>query len=1311
MIQGKANFTQSVSSTAYLAYNGAGHAVAGNLTATNSATGTTNGIYIGSGGTSTLTVNGNISLTQNGSATTLNTYLGDQGDVTVNGTVDLINSGTGTTSNMRIANNTNSTVTIAGATTITNNNTATTTNRIYVGNQGDITFNGTLDLINNAGANNSEIYCNSNVNSNNIYNQNITVQSTNANCDGIRFGQSGGAGTLAATKTITIGSGGFVAGDLEFRNFTQTGNTAHSLTCTGTARIYNYDSNWGGDVTFIAPRNITRGTTYNRTAYLEKTGATSDYSAGGNTFSMDVTYINSGSGGFFIGNGTFDSFNDNVILNNTGTSNLVFASSGPGHFVTNDLTVSNSASGTNSHIYLSNASDATLSVGGDLIVNNIGSATNNYVYVANSGTLDLTGDMTLTNASVGDNSRIYLANNTSSSVTITGTADIVNSNTSITSAYIYAGNNGDVTFNNDLTITNNSGVANSIIYLNHRTNSTNIYNGDIQVSVTDANSDGIYFGNSDGNGTLAATKTITVGGSGYIGGNLYFRNFTQVGNTAQSLTITGTSRFTSRDSDWGGDITFISPRIWTQGTLYNRTAYLEKTGPSDDNSAGGNTFTMDVTFQNSGSGNFTLGNGTFDTYSSNVTLNNVGTRHIYFANTGAGHVVSGNLTATNSPTGTGGNIYIGNNTSSTLSIGGDLLIVNNATGTTSNIYAPNNATLTLSGNLDIQNTPAGNAGLVYIGNGTNSTTTINGNTTVLNNGTATTTERVYLGNNGDVTFNGTLDIVNNSFATNSQVYCNHSGNSSNTYNENITVSVSNASNDGIYFGNGGGTGALANTKTVTVGTGFIAGTLQFRNFNQVGGTPQAITLTGTATFNNRDSNWDADVDFIAPRHYTRGTTYNGVTNLEKNGINNDASAGGNTFNGVTTITNSGSGYFMPANGTGNDFNADVYYVKSSSGLVYPTYNCSSTYAADIYLESASTVRFGAAANGRVIFDGSTAQSINVVGATPTPEIRDIETQNTISEITLNTPVIVLIELDLQQGNLITTSTNLIYMNNNSIVSNVSDNSYVDGPLEKIGNDAFIFPVGKSSVYRPIEISAPASTSARFRGEFFANDVVNDGYPDAPFDATIDHISDCEYWILDRISSTNSVSVTLSYKNYGANNCSGVGDQADLVVSRWDGSTWKDHGNGGITGTIADGTVTSAAAIASFSPFTLATTTNNNPLPIELLSFEVKLNEKVVDLTWKTASEKDNDYFVIERSNDSENWIEIAQTKGAGTSNSVLAYNETDYSPENGINYYRLKQVDFNGDFTYSSIKTVNFKGTKGTIEIYTNPNIGESIYI
>jgi len=1287
----------------YFAYNGAGHTVAGDLTTTNSGTGTS-GVYIGSGSASTLLISGNVSLTQNGTGTTLYTYFGDQGDITTNGTVIMTNSGTGTTSDMRIANNTNSSVTIAGNTTITNNNTATTTNRMYIGNQGDITFNGTLELINNASAANSQIYCNNGGNSVNLYNENITVSSTSATCDGVRFGEGGGSGTLAATKTVTIGAGGFISGDLEFRNFTQTGNTTHSLTCTGTARIYNYDSDWGGDVTFIAPRNLTRGTLYNRTAYIEKTGAFDDQSLGGNTFTMNADFVNSGSGYLMMGNGTFDTYSANVTLSNTGTDHMYFAYNGAGHNVAGDLIGTNSPTGTTANILIGSGATSTLNIGGNVILTQNGSATTSYTYLGDQGDVTLDGTLTMINSGTGTTSSMYLANNTNSSVTIAGATSITNNNTAATTNRMYIGNQGDITFNGTLELINNAGATNSEIYCNYSPNSVNLYSENITVQATNATSDGVRFGQNGGNGTLAATKTVTIGAGGFISGDLEFRNFTQTGNTTHSLTCTGTARLYNYDSDWGGDVTFIAPRNLTRGTLYNRTAYIEKTGATNDASAGGNTFSMNVDFVNSGNGYLMMGNGTFDTHSANVTLTNTGSNRIYFAHNGAGHAITGDFTSTNSSTGTNSGTYISNGATATLSIGGNVSLLQNGNATAQYTYFGDQGDITTNGTVTMTNSGTGTTSDMRIANNTNSSVTIAGNTTITNNNTATTTSRMYIGNQGDITFNGTLDMVNNSGVTNSELYCNYGANSVNLYNENITVQATNATSDGIRFGQGNGNGTLATAKTVTIGAGgFISGDLEFRNFTQLSATAQNLAPTGTTRIYNYDSQWNGNVDFRSPRMITRGTTYNSTAFLEKNGVNNDASTGGNVFNSDATFQNTSTAYFMPANGTSNDFNASATYIKTNSGRVYPSYNCISTYAGDITVNSGTTVRFGAAGNGRILFDGTAAQSVNVVGATPTPEFRDFHTNNTNSDITLNTPVIVLVELDLDNGHVITNATDLLIMNNNAIVSSAGESAFVNGPIRKIGNDAFEFPVGKNdTAYAPISISAPTNAGHHFTAEYFQvnpDNVLPLPYTRTLKDPSLDHISGCEYWILDRTNGASNVNVTLSWEDRSC----GVTNLPNLAVARWDGAMWKDHGNGGTTGNNIAGTVISSSAVTSFSPFTLASTTGaENPLPVELISFNATLNNEKVDLSWQTASEINNDYFTLEKSLDGFNWESFSKQDGAWNSSSLISYNDVDYNPYRGTSYYRLKQTDFNGEFEYSEMVVVD-NHLEDVISIYPNP--------
>lgn len=110
------------------------------------------------------------------------------------------------------------------------------------------------------------------------------------------------------------------------------------------------------------------------------------------------------------------------------------------------------------------------------------------------------------------------------------------------------------------------------------------------------------------------------------------------------------------------------------------------------------------------------------------------------------------------------------------------------------------------------------------------------------------------------------------------------------------------------------------------------------------------------------------------------------------------------------------------------------------------------------------------------------------------------------------------------------------------------------------------------------------------------------------------------------------------------------------------------------------------------------------LPIELLEFSTHLNlQNHVELRWKTASEINNDHFSIERSKDAINWEIIQQVKGAGNSTEIKAYIAIDYSPFSGTSYYRLKQTDFNGEFSYSGIQSVSTIQQKEALSIYPNP--------
>jgi hypothetical protein len=114
-----------------------------------------------------------------------------------------------------------------------------------------------------------------------------------------------------------------------------------------------------------------------------------------------------------------------------------------------------------------------------------------------------------------------------------------------------------------------------------------------------------------------------------------------------------------------------------------------------------------------------------------------------------------------------------------------------------------------------------------------------------------------------------------------------------------------------------------------------------------------------------------------------------------------------------------------------------------------------------------------------------------------------------------------------------------------------------------------------------------------------------------------------------------------------------------------------------------------------------------PLPIELLAFNGKKKGANIELEWVTASELNNDYFIIEKSLDGIEFEQVGTiVDGAGTSNNQRYYQLTDSEPYPGMNYYRLKQVDFDGSFAYSEIKAVNFNNALEGVYTYPNPSKG-----
>lgn len=363
----------------------------------------------------------------------------------------------------------------------------------------------------------------------------------------------------------------------------------------------------------------------------------------------------------------------------------------------------------------------------------------------------------------------------------------------------------------------------------------------------------------------------------------------------------------------------------------------------------------------------------------------------------------------------------------------------------------------------------------------------------------------------------------------------------------------------------------------------------------------------------------------------------------------------------------------------------------------------------------------------VSFTGNSAQ--NITGSTQTT-FYNLEVDNSGVGVYPQNIASVSNQLLLTNGVFNTTTSKYISLLDQSSVSPEGGqaNSFVNGPIFKTGRDgvgggySFVFPTGKNGVWARIAAEHHSGTTAvsdQFMAEYF-----DYPYPVVDFDASIEAVSTVEYWNLAKI--TGNADLQKKVKLYSEDkNRSGIVSfttDDDLTVAHFNTVTqkWEDIGLTGSNESGSTGWVISDFN-DDFSPFTFGSKTGDNPLPIELLSFDAKLDETTVLCSWSTASEFNTDYFIVEKSVDMISFSDVGVLKAAGFSNQIQNYQLLDNQPFDNVSYYRLKSVDFDKSYSYSDIVAINnpviskpdIKTSESTIEImslYPNP-VKDEFYV
>lgn len=323
-------------------------------------------------------------------------------------------------------------------------------------------------------------------------------------------------------------------------------------------------------------------------------------------------------------------------------------------------------------------------------------------------------------------------------------------------------------------------------------------------------------------------------------------------------------------------------------------------------------------------------------------------------------------------------------------------------------------------------------------------------------------------------------------------------------------------------------------------------------------------------------------------------------------------------------------------------------------------------------------------SGKLVFNNSTAQTLS--GATPFLT-RDVEINNTAG-VTLNTILKVDGACTFINGMINTDAVTPLLFTSTGSVTGVSDASHVNGYVVKEGTGNFSYPVGDGTRYQAVDVNASVNPD----GIKVNYTTGNAGSGSFTGPAPLLYYNTLEYWNIAPLSTATG-SVTIYWDDY---NNTGIGNTANLRVAHYTGGVWVNENATATAGTVSAGSVTSYS-VNDWSPFTLGSMSISSTLPVSWLAVTGMLNtQQQAVISWK-VTEQQVAYYQVEKSEDARDFTSIGllYSKGNGDNNYVYSDREI----IKNISYYRVKQTDRDGKFSYSPV-----------IKLYMQPGSRLSVY-
>ncbi len=296
------------------------------------------------------------------------------------------------------------------------------------------------------------------------------------------------------------------------------------------------------------------------------------------------------------------------------------------------------------------------------------------------------------------------------------------------------------------------------------------------------------------------------------------------------------------------------------------------------------------------------------------------------------------------------------------------------------------------------------------------------------------------------------------------------------------------------------------------------------------------------------------------------------------------------------------------------------------------------------------------------------------------------------------------------GNLILTngvvraSNPLVMSNPNATITNTTS-SFISGTITRKVNASgtYSFPLTSypsASSYNPVSITLNNIVGPQYISANFTSNLNGTAPNTTAGGQTVTTLLNGGFWTVTPDAPLTSGNYTINLEQRGFSNSVATASRYVVLKRPNSSGSWGFYGSNGVA-TYSSTVITARAGnITGFSDFAIgiASSPVNVTLPITLISFVAEKNNSSVLLNWKTAQEINNHHFEIQHSLNSIDWFQIGTTLSANKSDGS-SYNFTHTQPSIGKNYYRIKQIDIDGKYTFSNILVMVYNNYEN-IQVY-----------